>query len=360
MNQTKNINTPLFSVLTPTWNRESYLPNVWHSLKIQEYHNFEWIVADDGSEDGTRKMVLDLASKCSFPVVYIRADRHVGKTRVDNEAIIAASGDFILWCDSDDQLMPKALNSIFETIASKAFSRKELCNIIVGYAVYNDGITLCSNLNSLLDNSRTYNENQSLTLNIMTETHGIQGDFFICARASLLKANLFPEVDLYMPEGLLWATIGEYPVDFIPEILIHKNYNSKGAISFVKTMTYCRGKAYSLSGYVSRTKGYERPFILRVWQLVTFIRYSIHGEIDTLEARRLWSNNPAAEFYWVLFLVGLMLALRDKFKQVVVYSHREFLRAREGARVSVERLNSNHADRSRPYHSINTFAEGDS
>jgi glycosyltransferase involved in cell wall biosynthesis len=68
------------SILTATWNRSKYLWSVHVGLAAQ--------------------------SNCS--VTYIRADRHVCKVRMDNEAVRQAKEEFILWCDSDDWLLPNA------------------------------------------------------------------------------------------------------------------------------------------------------------------------------------------------------------------------------------------------------------
>ena len=100
---------PRISVLTPTWNRATHLPKVWEGLSQQIFENFEWIVANDGSEDNTISVVKELAERSSFPVTLINADRRIGKSRMDNELVKCAHGEFILWCDSDDVLFPNAL-----------------------------------------------------------------------------------------------------------------------------------------------------------------------------------------------------------------------------------------------------------
>ena len=82
--------SPLISVLTPTWNRASYLQKVWEGLNAQDFQNFEWIVANDGSQDDTVEVVRALAQKSSFQVTLISASQRVGKSRIDNEAVGAA------------------------------------------------------------------------------------------------------------------------------------------------------------------------------------------------------------------------------------------------------------------------------
>ena len=48
---------PMISVLTCTYNRETYLPTLYKSLISQTSYDFEWIIVDDGSQDNTRRLV---------------------------------------------------------------------------------------------------------------------------------------------------------------------------------------------------------------------------------------------------------------------------------------------------------------
>ena len=103
------------SILTPTWNRGSYLPKVWEGLSQQTFKDFEWIIANDGSEDNTIEVVRELAKKSQFSVILINANMRIGKSRMDNELVKSARGEFILWCDSDDVLYPNALEVLIKS-----------------------------------------------------------------------------------------------------------------------------------------------------------------------------------------------------------------------------------------------------
>ena len=45
------------TVFTPTFNREGYLTKLYNSLLNQKFNNFEWVIVDDGSTDGTKLIV---------------------------------------------------------------------------------------------------------------------------------------------------------------------------------------------------------------------------------------------------------------------------------------------------------------
>ena len=46
-----------FTIFTPTYNRKKLLKKLYESLKKQTYKNFEWLIVDDGSTDGTKESV---------------------------------------------------------------------------------------------------------------------------------------------------------------------------------------------------------------------------------------------------------------------------------------------------------------
>ena len=51
------------SIVTATYNREEYLKDLYKSLKNQTYKNFEWVVGNDGSQDGRISLLNHLLKK---------------------------------------------------------------------------------------------------------------------------------------------------------------------------------------------------------------------------------------------------------------------------------------------------------
>lgn len=95
-----------FTVLTPTYNRAHTLPGVFASLCSQTFRDFEWLVVDDGSTDGSRELVLSW--KSFFPIRYVWKPNG-GKHTAVNLGVELAQGEFTLVFDSDDRCVPHAL-----------------------------------------------------------------------------------------------------------------------------------------------------------------------------------------------------------------------------------------------------------
>lgn len=103
-----------FSMFTPTYNRCKDLPGVYHSLQIQTYRNFEWVVVDDGSNDGTRELIESYMKEADFPIKY-EYQENQGKHIAQNKAIDMAEGELFLPLDSDDTMVAEALEVLWTT-----------------------------------------------------------------------------------------------------------------------------------------------------------------------------------------------------------------------------------------------------
>lgn len=100
---------PVFlTIITPTYNRGHLLMNCYESLCRQEDRDFQWIIVDDGSTDGTEHVVKTFTR---FPVDYIQKENG-GKHTALNAAHPYIRGRFVLILDSDDYLTPTAIAQI--------------------------------------------------------------------------------------------------------------------------------------------------------------------------------------------------------------------------------------------------------
>jgi glycosyltransferase involved in cell wall biosynthesis len=96
-----------FTILTATFNRAHTLSRVFHSLSAQTFTDFEWLIVDDASTDGTQDLVATW--KAFFPIRYIRIP-HRGKHGAINAGVAVAAGEFIVIFDDDDACEAAALS----------------------------------------------------------------------------------------------------------------------------------------------------------------------------------------------------------------------------------------------------------
>lgn len=102
----------LVTVFTPTFNRGDLLCKLYESLAQQTVFDFEWVIVDDGSQDMTQNYVQQLSSgQPPFSIRYIR-QKHGGKHRAINTGVKAAKGEWFFIVDSDDLLLPNAIELV--------------------------------------------------------------------------------------------------------------------------------------------------------------------------------------------------------------------------------------------------------
>jgi len=98
------VNHPHVSVIIPTYNRKRFLAEAVRSVLVGTYGDFELIVVDDGSTDGTGQALEAFGDR----IVYRRqANRGVSGGR--NLGVSISRGDYVAFLDSDDRWMKKKL-----------------------------------------------------------------------------------------------------------------------------------------------------------------------------------------------------------------------------------------------------------
>ena len=95
--------TPVVSAVMPTYNNARYLQQAIDSLLVQTFRDWELIIVDDGSTDGTPSIL----ARCSDPRITVHTlPMNTGRARARNVAIASARGRYIAICDSDDESRP--------------------------------------------------------------------------------------------------------------------------------------------------------------------------------------------------------------------------------------------------------------
>ncbi len=91
---------PLVSILMPVYNGGRYLRDAVESILIQSFRDFELIMIDDGSTDGSRVLLEEFARSDSRVRLISRENRGIVATL--NEALAMAQGEYLARMDSDD------------------------------------------------------------------------------------------------------------------------------------------------------------------------------------------------------------------------------------------------------------------
>ena len=122
---------PKFSIVVPIYNAETYIRDCVESLQDQTLEDIEIILVDDGSPDNCGGIIDGYADNDGRIRVIHKPNGGVSAARNDGLAI--ATGEYVLFCDSDDMMEPDACENLYET------GKKYDADVVVGdvYQVVN-------------------------------------------------------------------------------------------------------------------------------------------------------------------------------------------------------------------------------
>lgn len=100
---------PLVSIIIPAYNAEAYIEGTLNSVKNQSYGNWELLIVDDCSTDGSAEIIKEYSEKDSR-IKYFRTESRSGSPAVPrNIGIENARGRYVAFLDSDDLWLPEKL-----------------------------------------------------------------------------------------------------------------------------------------------------------------------------------------------------------------------------------------------------------
>lgn len=100
---------PLFTVVIPIYNKAEHLKRSINSVKAQTYTNYELILVDDSSTDGSYELAEELSKEFNNCSIYRRTEPGPGGYAGRNLGIEKAKGEWIAFLDADDEWSPGLL-----------------------------------------------------------------------------------------------------------------------------------------------------------------------------------------------------------------------------------------------------------
>ena len=197
---------PNVSVIIPTYNRASFLPNAITSILHQTYEDYEVIVIDDGSTDETPRVLKQFEGK-----IKVLFQKNRGASAARNLGIQEADGNYISFLDSDDQWTRKKLQIQMQRIQEDPDIK--IC--------YTDEIWIRNGVR--VNQKKRHRKYDGWFIDKMLPL------CLISPSSVLIHREIFDTVGMF-DEGLpvcedydLWLRINvRYPITFIPEPLIIK------------------------------------------------------------------------------------------------------------------------------------------
>lgn len=210
----------MITVFTPTYNRAKLLPRLYESLKTQTNKNFEWLIVDDGSIDGTENLISNYINENAISIRYYKQENS-GKHIAINKGLDKANGKYFFIVDSDDYLTNDSIQKIFEWF-------EKVDDKIAGVV----GRKCYSNLDKIGSHFPKFTFISNHIKKIYVEH--IKGDLGEVYKTDIMRQYKFPffQNQKYCAEGLMWNRIAkEHDSFFFDECIYIAEYQVDGLSS---------------------------------------------------------------------------------------------------------------------------------
>ena len=242
------MNSPRISVIMSVYNGLPYLNLAVESILNQSFGDFEFIIIDDGSNDGSFDTISQYAA-LDNRIILIRNPANMGYTRSLNIGLERAKGDFIARQDADDISQQMRFEKQVDFLG-----RNPQVGLLGTFSEFID-----ENGNLLSGNYPLITQNAQIQTRLY-EMNCIRHGSVMIRRSSLEKVGMYYDVELEPSEDYdLWLRIGEVAeIDNYPEALyIYREHPASE--SSKRRFRQMHNKAISLERAIVRRFGQNPP-----------------------------------------------------------------------------------------------------
>ena len=273
------------TVFTPTYDRKSLLTRVYVSLKDQTSKDFEWLIVDDGSTDGTKEEVQKWIGEGVIPITYHYRENG-GKMRAHNTGTSMAKGELFVCLDSDDVFTPTAVEELVAAYDDAKRSHKG--DLPVGGVVAHKGRTdekIFAGVDFPVTGVSTLYD---------LYLKGFSGETTLMYETEILRRFPFPEIEgeKYVPEDYIYDKIDKVCVlAVLPRIVTVCEIVDSGYTDSVKKLKRENVNAFYL--FYEQRAFITPPGLRKLKYLGRFVIYAVRSHRPVFRRSRLG-------IFWIL------------------------------------------------------------
>ncbi len=289
----------MITVFTPTYDRAHTLPRLYESLLTQSSSDFEWLIVDDGSTDGTEDVVRGFINEDKIKIRYYK-QLNGGKHRAINRGVMEAQGEFFFIVDSDDYLKPEAVE--FYLYHLDLIKQDDDYAGISGRRVSPDGVYIGSIM--------PFEEKDSSSLDLRMK-YGITGDMAEAYKTAVLKKYPFPDIagEYFCPESLIWNRIAQkYLLRYFNEGYYICEYLDDGLTSKISKLRMKSPETSML--YYSELEKFTIPFSEKIKANINYWRFAFNSTKSFMWKQK--KVDPGKTF--IGMPIGFLMHINDKSK----------------------------------------------
>lgn len=193
----------IISIVVPVYNTSKYLCRCIDSLLNQNYRDIELILVDDGSTDGSEKICDEYALKDNRVRVIHKTNG--GEATARNAGLSAATGEYLMFCDSDDEYLPGSIQKLFDVI------KQDGIDLVVG-----SYLEKSSNVTRLACTMQERYSASELILKMLTDTNSYGVRYIMSTvNATLFKMNIIREFGISFNEQYVVGNDSLFVADYL-------------------------------------------------------------------------------------------------------------------------------------------------
>lgn len=297
-----------FTIFTPCYNSKKFIMRTYQSLLNQTFKDFEWLIIDDFSSDGTQEAILELQKISELNINFTCNKENKMLAYNSNLAVQQSRGKFFLFLGHDDELVPHALERFFQVWHSIPSSNKK------------DLVGMMSNC---MDEYGNFVDDELPDPPIITSFYdlyynlGIKGEKFFCYLTYLMKKHNFSIVDKYVPENVMLLRLSDiYDTYFFNENLriYHRGHDSfTDDLQSMSKIKYPLGMRHAKLEDLNRRshKMINHP-ILFFKTIINYARFSIHSGVSFYIIFQDLKTLTLKILVATLFPISILLYLKDR------------------------------------------------
>ena len=232
--------TSLVSIITPSFNRADFVEDTLLSLVNQNATNWECIIVDDGSTDGTLEIITKHVQQDSRFKLFIRDRGPKGACTCRNIGVEKATGEYLIFLDTDDLLAPQCIEQRTEIM--ERHSQLDLA--IFPSAIFNN---------------RPYDVNK--WWNVETDrdllTRQLHQDAICQGTGCIWKKSSFVNIGMWSESLMIWQDIDLFLRTWI------QDYQYLVCFEHEVDLHYRRHASLSVAGFFQRAKVESRCQVIR-------------------------------------------------------------------------------------------------
>lgn len=302
--------TPVITIFTATYNRGYKISDLYESLLVQTYQDFEWIIVDDGSTDDTNKIVSEFIKQNKLNLQYYYKENE-GKHVAINYGVQRAKGKWFFMVDSDDALVPTALQTILY-YSNQIEDKHDFAGVAGLKANRNGDVWGMDSIRNIVGTDvdlfgKEYTDATPIKYRYQLK---IKGDKAEVVKTDVLRNYQFPSFpgEKFMPERFLWYSLSQdnYQFRWFNKVIYIAEYLEDGLTKNGRNLA--RESCWSRSWVDHYSLGMKGiPMIDRYKYAINALRY---GRLSGRTWRQLFADSNHKLFY--LSALPLAIILRIK------------------------------------------------